>query len=186
MTYFCFNSDIPANLIVHTNTTLEAGSTFIATCLVMTGILNFTEIDWINNNRVAISYDILYTAGSQGLSVDLTLSQLNTSNAGTYTCETRIEEYNTLLISTKEVNVTVKGDHVTITLVNVSLFIFCSSSTYNIYVYFIVLPLFCGLQCNTDLLYQAPSCSRYWSHCDCYLDTIWCDFSNRYTTINRL
>ena len=117
MTYSCFNSDIPANLIVHTNTTLEAGSTFIATCMVTRGTLNFTEIEWINNNRVAISYDIFETVGSPALSVNLTLSQLNTSNAGKYTCETHVEEYKTLLISTKEVNITVKGKHVTITLI---------------------------------------------------------------------
>ena len=109
MTYFCFNSDIPANLTVHTNDTLEAGSVFIASCIAIGGTLNFTEIEWLNSENVVISDDIFYTKSSLIHSRNLTFSPLNTSNAGTYTCETRIEEYNTLLISTKVINITVTG-----------------------------------------------------------------------------
>ena len=109
MTYSCFNSDIPANLIVHTNTTLEAGSIFAATCLVVGGALAFTEIGWLKNEKVVISDDMFYTKSSLIHSRNLTLSPLNTSNAGMYTCETHVEDYKTMLIGTKEVNITVTG-----------------------------------------------------------------------------
>ena len=52
-----------------------------------------------------------YTRTAEMLSVDLTLSPLNTSNAGTYNCTTRVEDQLVELIGTKLVNVTVKGKH---------------------------------------------------------------------------
>ena len=63
--WFC-TSDIPAELILHTNTTLEAGSTFnAATCMVMRGILDFTVIEWINKeNNILVSSQAFYTRKS--------------------------------------------------------------------------------------------------------------------------
>ena len=85
-----FCTDIPAEIILHTNTTLEAGSTFNATCMVMRGILNyFTFIEWIDKeNNILVTSQAFYTRTSPMLSVDLTLSPLNTSNAGTFALHT--------------------------------------------------------------------------------------------------
>ena len=111
---FCLNSDIPANLTVHTETKLVAGSIFKATCKVTRGTLNFTDIEWTNNRGVIISNEIFYTETSPILSVNLTLGPLNTSNAGTYTCETHVEDYVAQLIGIKQVDIFVKGQHCTI------------------------------------------------------------------------
>ena len=106
---FC-TSDIPAELTLHTNTTLEAGSTFNATCMVMRGILNFTVIEWIyTKSNILVTSQTFYTKTSPVLSVDLTLSPLNTSNAGTYICTTHVEDNVVELIGNEIVNVTVKG-----------------------------------------------------------------------------
>ena len=105
--WFC--TDIPAELILHTNTTLEAGSTFNATCMVMRGILNYTVIEWIDKNNFLVTNQTFYTRTSPVLRVDLTLSPLNTSNAGTYICNTHVEDNRVELIGNEIVNVTVKG-----------------------------------------------------------------------------
>ena len=105
-----FCPDIPAELILHTNTTLEAGSTFNATCMVMRGILNYTFIEWIyKENNILVTSQAFHTRTSPVLSVDLTLSPLNTSNAGTYICTTHVEDNVVELIGNEIVNVTVKG-----------------------------------------------------------------------------
>ena len=115
-----FCADIPAELTLHTNTTLEAGSTFNATCMVMRGILNFTVIEWIyTENNILVINQSFYTRTSPVLSLDLTLSPLNTSNAGTYNCTTRVEDNQVELIGIEIVNVTVKGRYCTTKMTNV-------------------------------------------------------------------
>ena len=43
------------------------------------------------------------------LSVDLTLSPVNTSNAGIYTCKTAVEDQTVELLGIREVEITVQG-----------------------------------------------------------------------------
>ena len=79
--------------------------------MVMRGTLNFTVIEWTNKDDILFVNRTFYTKRSKSniLGADLTLSPLNTSNAGMYTCTTRVEDRLVELIGTEEVNVTVKG-----------------------------------------------------------------------------
>ena len=104
-----FYTDIPANLIIHTDFVLNAGSTFSATCFVMRGMLNSTLIIWVNMEGSIVANSTFLTLTAPMLSVDLTLSPINTSNAGIYTCSTAVKDQNVKLLGIREVEITVQG-----------------------------------------------------------------------------